>query len=313
MKEIIVYQMGKVASTSIVNSLNRVAQVRAFQSHFLGREALREILEGLLNPKTTEYFHTHNLGQLVANISVTRRIETHRLGLSQGDTLAFLSLAREPIDWLRSAITQDISGHVPSLLTPLSEDDRRGKSEDDCVQLGLIYTIGRIASTYELLKGVGSDEEFNNRFTEIESSIAFQSRHDFAQFKKMYLLFLRPLTWFEKHFRPALGFDVASMDVMGRQIYRKDSGWAKCYLIRYEDLPESMPWVLADLEIASAWAASADNVSGGKQRGILVRSAFESPEADRLRKLVLRDLRSPYVEQFGYVMSDTLERVETLT
>ena len=237
---------------------------------------------------------------MFTNISLTRCIEAHRAGLAKGDTLAFLSLAREPVDWLRSAITQNVSGHLPSFLAALSEDEKRGKTEDDCVFLGLIRTIGRIASTFELLNGVTYWEEHLRRSAEIESALACQSRGDFAEFEKIYLIFLRPLNWFACHFRPAMGFDVASMDVMEKHIFRKDSGWAKCYVIRYEDLPQSMPRVLADLGIESAWAPPAKNVSETKHRAVLVKRAFATPEADRLRKLVLRDFRSPYVEQFGY-------------
>jgi len=301
MKEVIVFQMGKVASTSIVNSLNRIEGVRAHQSHFLGRMALRGILDGLLNPSVSDYFHHHNMGQLVENVALTRLVERHRQGLAGADDkLIVLSLARNPIDWLRSSITQDIAGHAPNFVAAIGEAEKQGKSEDDVLALGITRTIERLSAAYELIRWT-PPKDIETKLNEVVlPKLQFQGQADVAAFKGFYYLFLRPLTWFDFHFQGLMGFDVTSMEAAAPNIYRKNPGWCTCYVIRYEDIGSSMPWVLGDLNINATWQPSSDNVSENKQRDAIVRAAFASPQADKLRKLVSEVFPSRFVKQFGY-------------
>ena len=131
-------------------------------------------------------------------------------------------------------------------------------------------------------------------------ALKFQGPADIAAFKGFYYLFLRPLTWFDSHFQGLMGFDVTSMEGAAPNIYRKDAGWCVCYVIRYEDIGASMPWLLSDLGIAATWQASADNVSENKKRDSIVRTAFSSSQAEHLRKLVSQVFPSRFVKQFGY-------------
>ena len=61
----VVYQYGKVASTSIVKSLNKINDVKAVQTHFLGMCEFIEVLDLVLDPYESEYFTYHRQGQLV--------------------------------------------------------------------------------------------------------------------------------------------------------------------------------------------------------------------------------------------------------
>ena len=56
---VIVYQFGKVASTSLVNALNKCPRIEAHQSHFLGESALQRIIPIAVGRGTSAYFHEH--------------------------------------------------------------------------------------------------------------------------------------------------------------------------------------------------------------------------------------------------------------
>ena len=121
-RRFIVYQYGKVGSTSLVAALNRLENVEAFQSHFLGQDAFFDTIKRLLTAGLDDYFFENSLGQLVANIKVYRHFINKYHGVSE-ERLTVLTACREPFDRFRSAVTQDIQGHLTSLRAML---DKRG-------------------------------------------------------------------------------------------------------------------------------------------------------------------------------------------
>ena len=72
MHRFIVYQYGKVGSTSVVNALNQLPESEAFQSHFLGESAFSETLKRLQDPAASDYVFEHSAGQLIENLRIYR-------------------------------------------------------------------------------------------------------------------------------------------------------------------------------------------------------------------------------------------------
>ena len=100
MHRFIVYQYGKVGSTSVVNALDQLPETEAFQSHFLGEAAFSEPFNRLQDPAVSDYVFEHSAGQLIENL----RIYRHYLRRGTSDNrLTIISLAREPFDWFRSS------------------------------------------------------------------------------------------------------------------------------------------------------------------------------------------------------------------
>ena len=109
----IIYQYGKVGSTSLSAALDQLPGAQASATHFLGEKAFREVFDRLLDPRTPQYFFEHESGQLFRNLRIHRQFL--RRDTDPG-ALTVVSLAREPFDWFRSAFAQDIRQHLEMLL-----------------------------------------------------------------------------------------------------------------------------------------------------------------------------------------------------
>ena len=116
---VIVYQYGKVASTSLVTTFNKMRGVSAHQCHFFGEDAFRATVTRLCNPDTNDYFFKHSLGQLAENLKAYRLY--HRKDPAEDDRCIVLTVAREPFDWFRSSLVQEIEGHIPALTLSLRD------------------------------------------------------------------------------------------------------------------------------------------------------------------------------------------------
>lgn len=121
----VVYQFGKVASTSVVAALNLLPDVEAVQCHFMGKQALSQVLDSLFAPTMTDYFYFHQRGQLIENIDITRKVSQLRQPGTSEQNLLVLSMCRDPMDWFRSALTQDAAAHLDRMQDYLVQTGRR--------------------------------------------------------------------------------------------------------------------------------------------------------------------------------------------
>ena len=78
----VVYQMGKVASTSIVDTLGSFDHIEAVQSHFLGDKALVAVIPSITDPDISDYFF-RNYESYGGMILGTNIAEAH-YGMSRG-------------------------------------------------------------------------------------------------------------------------------------------------------------------------------------------------------------------------------------
>jgi len=137
---VIIYQYGKVASTSLTETLNRMSNVDAYQSHFFGEDAFRATITRLCNADTNDYFFEHSLGQLNENLKAYQLY--HQKDRAGGDRCIVLTVAREPFDWFRSSFVQEIEGHIPALSLSLRDQNVDTISQAEIVTEGLALLKG---------------------------------------------------------------------------------------------------------------------------------------------------------------------------
>jgi hypothetical protein len=204
----VVFQMGKVASTSLVQTLNAVENVTAVQSHFLGDRSLKEMISLVTDASLPDYFFEHQLGQLVSNIGITRHINLFRSDPSRGNLL-IMSIARDPLDWLRSSIVQDIEGYLPYLRRVAGEQSQGGLTDDEAVIFSLkhiLRSVAEIANANDGLDQCILNLNSPKRDPFIASTILADT-----DFYLMFDAILRPFDWFKRHFERSLGIKISDM------------------------------------------------------------------------------------------------------
>jgi hypothetical protein len=290
----IVYQFGKVASTSLVNTLAKLPSLEVHQSHFLGESALQRIIPIAVDQTTNAYFHEHLRGQLLANVDLTYRM--NRVLAGDGpDKLKVISLSREPLEWLRSGVLQDIAGYRSDLLAFAEDEGLAVEDELETLERALNAVLLRIAAILDAKGGIRDTvEEFHN--VGGKAMLAPLGPGIPLIVRKLFFLALRPHTWFEEHFRTCFGIGLEDFECTQRiWILRRPR--ADFVLLRYEDLKERFADVAAALELGPVAALQRDNVSRTKPFARTVGDAFASDAAHALRD---RLLLSDYAQFFGY-------------
>ena len=291
---IIVYQFGKVASTSLVNTLRADRTLDVHQSHFLGEEALKRIIPIAIDKSTNTYFHEHLRGQLLSNVELTYRMNRVLAGQG-GAKLKILSLSREPVDWLRSGILQDIAGYREDVMTFARSAGCDSDDDSDVLRFGLEEALRWIT---RIIDGKGGIANTLREFHDLGGKAMLASEGPGLEMivRRFFFLALRPVTWFEEHFQPCFGLGLSDFDA-------RDGIWlarqprADFALLRYEDIATSLPSAIEGLGLAPMSALKRDNISQTKPFAGDVSVAFASAAADELRH---RLLASDYARHFGY-------------
>ncbi|MFQ5623934.1 MAG: hypothetical protein ACE5FS_11120 [Paracoccaceae bacterium] len=289
----VVYQIGKVASTSIVATLNEIDAVEAVQSHFLGKYSLMESLATLTSEDISDYFFEHQIGQFIENARLTRRIRAIRSGRAD-ERLLVISLTRDPLDWFRSSVVQDMDGHLPNFRVLLDSLGVAYGNDSNAVVIALtrlfnvyakiLHRFDGIDNTVKLLR-VSSDAVFDG--SSIENDL---------QSRRFFYMMLRPFDWFQKHFQNALDIkleDMSRSDGISR--YSDETG--DFFIIRYEDLQNATATCLAEIGIKNMPKLKRENISKDKLFSEETKKAFLSPAAERLNSFFKK---SEYSKTFGY-------------
>jgi hypothetical protein len=289
----VVYQMGKVASTSLVATLNKHPDITAVQSHFLGIDLLKEILPSLVDSRLGDYFYMHQFGQFKVNIEITRQINLILDG--EGESrLLILSLARDPVDWFRSSLVQDMQAYAPQLIDFALRLGINGTTEDDIVGAALVRvfqdfaniltTRGGIDAHFDKLRS-GEGEAFVG--TVLESEVAMQ---------RIFRMMLRPYRWFEEHFERALKCQLSSFDHTAG-VYSLHTERADYVVLRYEDIDQSFCQAMTAVGLDVPLQLEEKNISREKPFAFVTRAAFDSAAGANLIHLARR---SAYSYRFGY-------------
>ena len=243
--DIIVYQFGKVGSTSVVRSLAAVEGCSVHQSHFLGEKALKEKVVALLDPRANPFFVVNGEKQLMENIRLTRLFHAHRLGLQGERRLIVVSMSREPLDWFRSQVIQEWAGYEHGFAVLAGRD-----SAAELVQADFERALDAIRSAAKeaaQVCGHVDSPEFMGRFwwdyaPQLRARDPASAPHLIAHVSA----FLRPLLYFRVQFAPLFGFSVFDLSFDGA-LMRREADWGRFYLFRYEDLRVGFQQLVTDL------------------------------------------------------------------
>lgn len=277
----IVYQYGKVGSTSLTAALNALPGAEAYQSHFLGETAFTETVRRLMNPDIPEYFFSHGAGQLVENLRIYRHYQRREL---DPDPLTLVTVARDPFDWFRSAVSQDIEEHLVSLRRMLAVRDAPCDRDADVVSQGLRLLFHRLLEAVAVMGSVDALRS-DKRYAELRENLEHTDLEDFRALMFFLNIFLRPHVWFETHFSAVTGFGIDDMTPLGNGVLCRRQGWGGVYLLRYETLAAGFATLLEDLGLAGSTSLPHRNVGGAKRFSAELRAAFETDDAARLREL----------------------------
>jgi hypothetical protein len=291
-KFVVVFQFGKVASTALVDAFSKAPNVDAAQSHFLGQDALSKMVPTMLSPSTSDYFFEHQIGQFVRNARVSRRINLIRSGGSD-EKLVIVSVSREPLDWFRSAFAQDIVEYVPTLRGIVGNVGVSCENDGEIVYHGLCSMLSGFS---ELLKNVETVNEATRRAQagDFRFGAVFGDDVELGV-KRIFLLMLRPFSWFSDHFAPATGVALHDFQHEGGywHLERKDADY---FILRYEDLDSSLPKATDRMGISDLRMERL-NVGEEKMHSREVRQAFAIEAVNDLRRIFSS---SEYCSFFGY-------------
>lgn len=285
---VIVYQFGKVASTALVNALNAQSNVEAHQSHFLGEDALKRMVVNATGPNHSAYFRKHMIGQLNTNIELTYQMNRARKG-NDGRRLTIVSLSRAPLDWFRSSIQQDIEGHLPDLLALGGNGDQTTR-----LRRGLDLMIARIS---QVLQANGGAQSVADELAERGARPFLNRMGNEPEFvKSMVLQALRPLVWFDDHFRKC--FDLSLADIPERDgAWVRKAGHTTFVLLRYEDIADRFGPAMGAAGISVAGPIPRANESRSKPHADVIRASFDTDLAHGLGTMLVQ---SDYARHFGY-------------
>ena len=284
---IVVFQFGKVASTSIVNAINSAEGVEAVQCHFLGAEVYAELIRNVLRPGNSDYTFEHQLGQLNANLKVSRRIVQIRSKILS-ERLGFLTVVRDPMDWFGSALVQDIEEHKKGLLGISAQMGLSDRSERERVFEGMreflrfaVYEFGELGGVEPVLRA---------------RRVLRGDIWDVAKTRQILELMLRPFGWFQKHYHPATNTTLSDFSRCD-EIWTTTRQSVEHVIVRYERLADDLPKAYKQLSLKNIPRLPTLNVSRGKDFAEEINTALDSDDGKVLREMFGE---TEYSRFFGY-------------
>jgi hypothetical protein len=282
---VLIYQMGKVASSALVEALSG-AGVPAAQTHFLGRQALVAILGRLLNPELDPHFYRHMKGQFDANLVLTRQLQAARTALEQGAErgrkVKVITLSREPLSWYRAEFLQNFAGYIQTIRRACGRSVDDGSADAACIaeSLGKLFeTLGRLRS--QEFKGIPAGLQ-----RMLSSALA---EHGQTELLGNAQNLFKPVLWFQRLFEEPTGIDIFAQSPVtaGAGVLRFESHFCDALVVRYEDLQGALPAIAAfvglpklKLPRANVSAEKAEYTAG--LRRLLTHRAARKPVGDAL-------------------------------
>lgn len=290
--DLIVYQFGKVGSTSVVRTLSRMPGVRPHQAHFLGEDALRSKLHQLLGHTLHPHFLEHGERQLIQNVRLTRLFNSYRSGAGEG-RMAIVTIVREPLDWFRSQFVQDYPGYEPGLRAIVGALD----DADDFDIQGAVETLRQAVVAALGFGGGLSNPDFRSTLHREYLPILQAAQGKLAAVYIDHIAaLLRPFYWFHDAVRPLLGIDLKDIRLDQERFFACGCDWGEYYVFRYEELAQGFTRFLDELGLPPI-GLDRENLSETKPKGSEIQAAFASWFADQDLKVLLK---SEYTSTFGY-------------
>lgn len=301
-KEVIVYQMGKVASTSLVRTLNGVETIGAYQSHFLGMEILQKMVELLARPAQEEHFTRHGEGQLLTNLHLTRLLNGYKSGREGEKKIYILTLARHPIDWFISQLIQEMDGYVAGFKLLAKERTGQDLDEKEAVEEGVEALKSELSRMLEFFLSRGECLGSQNLLKALWSEVREGYERDVPHLSPILMshlsAFCRPYSWFDEHILSNFDIDVLNADYSKCQHHHFEGSYFKLLVLKYEALGLA-PQILSEWLGESIDRLYKENLSSGKLYQESVQRIFKGFVEDP--QIIRMVSSSKYARAFGYV------------
>jgi hypothetical protein len=271
--------MGKVASTAIVKSVEEYG-LKASQPHFLTMEAFITLLRKFGDPEITHFAATNVLGQIQKNVITHNKIQRqkryHYRDEKGSPMLKIITLAREPIGWYLSNLSQNYPEYERDIedWQKYSQISGSVKKAFDKKRL-LIRFINEVIDFFnENIPRLDEDAVWKlAAFLNKESADYLEVNEILV---KHCFMLIRPIVWFKEHFDPVIGthFEEMSFDKnRGYSSFEKDC--LDILVIRFEDLTKIGPKVIGDFLGIKNFKMKKQNISEKKEVGAMISKSIK--------------------------------------
>lgn len=290
----VVYQMGKVASVAIAETLAAIDGAEVEHCHYLSRAVIEASLTKALNPELSEETYWHTSRQVLKNLDVHRRIRQIESGVERDVDLCLITLAREPLAWTRSNLVQNLFEHEAVFRRICQAQGVPIDERGDWLGWAIARTVDNIG---RLCAAGGTIVQVAQR-TPGQIRERLMCGHDEAlAMNRMAGIFRRPHEWFAEEFQPFTGLSLDCLDEIGPQVRFGRMGPGSVYAIRHEDLPGSFDTVMNHMGLGHVRLTRVANVSGDTSGAEAMRKAFaETPFRAALEAASV----TGYTRRFGY-------------
>lgn len=231
---VIVYQMGKVASTAICTALQKRG-LEAHQSHFLDFATFHRTIDQLKFPTLTTESAIHMSEQLQQNLLLRHRIIKR---LEYGMEVRVISLARDPFSWYISYRIQNFY----EIKAPLTNWLRQHYTlEGEAFQMEHFQHFFRELFNYHNEVVAEGSDDLLAVCREKHHAASRSAEHQHAAFFYPEVTrLLRPHLWFDQHFAPFVEFDLYHYPFDKEKRYiRIEQGGLKVLLLQFESLTDN--------------------------------------------------------------------------
>lgn len=291
--EILIFQMGKVASTAIADALRRKGRP-ALQAHVASPARLQKKLEILMSAGVSGAVANRMYEDYLQELRVTFLLTRRRVSNCPDEAPArVISLTRDPLSWYWSHFAQNYD-HYSTLLKRYHEY-HLGASKDfspEATFRQVQYTLFEVL--HETREAIDSADALPQLMAEADSRDA--TNVVFSQLNR----FLLPLRWFHEDFLPATGVDVFAHDFDRVHGFGQiNTPGLSILLLRYENLVELSGRVAEFVELDSLGLRQA-NVTEDKQIPINLKGMQQWAQNSIPSELKERIYDTSYARHFGY-------------
>jgi MoaA/NifB/PqqE/SkfB family radical SAM enzyme len=277
-KEAIVYQMGKVGSTSIVASLNS-AGVSAFQSHFLDTPSFHRAIDKFDLPNSiSEQAANHLSIQLQRNLILRNKVKQYQTNTPpREEKLGIITLVRDPLNWYFSNLAQNYYQVETSLRKWLESEQLLAKGQE--LDIDHIHHLFR--EVFSCFDKIVPDMERDHADLIQDAYKEASKTKEGVLYRFIYgqvAELNRIQFWFDTHFRTVFNHDLLHYTFPHAEGYIKHSiEDFDILLLKFEEL-DSLHQVIADFCGLSTFKMKFLNESRNKTIGKLVSDAKKSIE-----------------------------------
>lgn len=296
-----VFQMGKVASTSIVKAIGKRG-IEVYQPHFLTENAFHSLLKQYNNPDLLPFFGANLLGQFSENIVLYNRLlrqkKYRKKDCNDRPVLKVITLSRDPMAWYLSNLSQNYDEYETDIRAWADASGATGNKEVSAQNDA--HLVRQFLQTLFMFFDCHMDRvDFSERHR--LGRLLKTDHEDYEPgdeiLAKHSLILMRPHFWFEEHFDPALDSKLLSNEFdidRGYAIYRQC--WRDVLVLRFEDLRKNGEEVIGEFLGLKKFSLGRINVSEKKDKGQLIKRAVA--QVDFPSSFLDKIYQSPYCAKY---------------